>query len=37
MIEISVIVPVFNEASNIKQFLTRATKILKKIGKNFEY
>ena len=36
MIEISVIVPVFNEVSNIKQFLTRTTKILKKIGKNYE-
>ena len=36
MIEISIIVPIYNEEENIKSFLQRTEKILDKIGKSYE-
>ena len=36
MTEISIIVPTYNEAENIKPFLQRTEKVLEKIGKSYE-
>ena len=36
MIEISIVVPVYNEGDNIKPFLLRLEKVLNKIGKSYE-
>ena len=36
MINLSIIVPVYNEEKNIKPFLNRAEAVLNKIGKNYE-
>jgi dolichol-phosphate mannosyltransferase len=36
MIEISIIVPTYNEEENIKRFLQRTEKVLDKIGKSYE-